>query len=147
MRKLPYFEGQPYQKYSPNVFDDSLSLYEQIIAFIEFLNQVIDNSNEVTEEIILIRKQFEEFKDDIENRVLPENLEIILNRWLETGKLDTVINEALFKGKSEIITSVTEPINKNNTTYWNEVLSVSYLPEAPPENVIDGIEYDEVGGL
>lgn len=141
MKKLPFYENQPYQKYSPNVFDDSLSLYEQIIAFIEFLNKVIENSNEVTDEILLIRKQFEEFKNDIENKVMPDNLKKILEEWLESGKLEGVINDALFKGKSTIITSELEPQEVNDTTYWYKI--TDEIENTIP--TLDGdIGYDEL---
>lgn len=135
------FMPQRYRSRLPVSFDNSLDLYEQIVAVIEYFNHVIENSNKVTKEIIALRDEFEQFKLDIENRVMPENLKIVLEEWLKSGKLETVINDALFKGKSTIITSELEPKDVNDTTYWYK--TTDKLETSLP--TLDGnIGYEEI---
>lgn len=135
------FMTQRYRSRLPVSFDNSLDLYEQIIAVIEYFNHVIENNNNVTKEIISLRLEFIQFKDDIENKVMPKNLKIILEEWLKSGKLEGVINDALFKGKSTIITSELEPQEVNDTTYWYKI--TDKIENSIP--TLDGdIGYDEL---
>lgn len=139
------FNQDRYRSRLPVSFDNSMDLYEQIVAVIEYLNNVIANANEVTKDMILMRKQFEQFKSDIENKVLPANIERILEEWLLSGRLDTIINEALFKGKSTIITSEVEPTDVNDTTYWYKVGEIGGNTDSGGGTITDGdIGYDVI---
>ena len=42
---------QMYRKYVPNIMDDSLSLYEQMIAVIEHINNVVKTSDKLSDEV------------------------------------------------------------------------------------------------
>lgn len=99
-KDIPLFQNQPYQKYSPNVFDDSLSLYEQIITFIEYLNKVIDNSNDVTTETLTLRSDFSKFKTLLESSLLPDGITKTLMEWKQSGLLKNIINDELFASKT-----------------------------------------------
>lgn len=94
---------ESYKSRLPVAFDNSLDLYEQVTAVIEHLNLMIENANNVTKEIILLRNQFELFKNMIETKVLPENLKIILEKWVEDGTLAKIINENVFSNINDKI--------------------------------------------
>ena len=80
----PFLQMQ-YQQYLPNVFDDSLSLYEQVKRLEGYLNNTLIAFNDSTSKISVdmqafsalitaVRDDVTGFKEQMENEVLPENL-------------------------------------------------------------------------
>lgn len=55
------------QKVLPLVYDDSLSYYEVLGKMVVYLNQVIDNINADTENVLTLKEAFEELKEYIDS--------------------------------------------------------------------------------
>lgn len=101
---------QRYERYLPTAFDESLSLLEKMNKMIYAFNDIIKDINDfgqgvdqnlqdMQEKIEFYIAQFDEFKDQIENELLPESTENILNAWFENGKLADLINFEVFNMK------------------------------------------------
>lgn len=106
--KLPFYDKGRYQKYLPNVFSDELSLYEQVMSFVEYLNTVIDNSNELNTEMIQLKEDYEEFArvirdefDTFTDTKFPQELTDRLQAWYDSGKLAEIINTDVFNMKAD----------------------------------------------
>ena len=106
----PFLQMQ-YQQYLPNVFDDSLSLYEQVKRLEGYLNNTLIAFNESTGKIstdmqtfsaliTAVRDDVTGFKEQMENEVLPENLIAILETWLANGQLATILTTELLNNKA-----------------------------------------------
>lgn len=109
------------QKVMPGVYDDTLSYYELLSKVVAYLNQMNDQQNEiidwmheqVNEQNVQIDQlklsfidfrgkmvaEFNRFKDDVENRILVENVGKILTEWYDNGKLADIINKDVFDMK------------------------------------------------
>lgn len=118
-RQFDLIDPANYRSRLPVAFDNSMDLYEQMTAVIEYFNVVIANSNEVTADIILMRKQFVAFKLLIETELLPDNLNILLTSWLKSGKLNDIINGAL--------SEVTAQMRKDIELLDNKKADISYV--------------------
>lgn len=92
----------------PSIYSDSLSYIETLDKVVEFLNSVIEQNNAVTDyvesnvgiqdgKIKDLRDEFQLFIDRIENDILPENIEIILDEWFDSGRLAEIINLQVFE--------------------------------------------------
>lgn len=86
---------QMYRKYVPNIMDDSLSLYEQMIAVIEHINNLVRTSDSLSDEITTDMNELITEVNNIRDFSLPENVVIVLRDWQESGFLNVVIDEAL----------------------------------------------------
>lgn len=86
---------QMYRKYVPNIMDDSLSLYEQMIAVIEHINNVVKTSDQLSDEVTADMNELITEVNDIREFALPENVIKVLQEWQESGYLNIVINESL----------------------------------------------------
>lgn len=106
----PFLQMQ-YQQYLPNVFDDSLSLYEQVKRLEGYLNNTLIAFNDSTSKISVdmqtfsglitaVRDDVTGFKEQLENEVLPENLISILETWLANGQLATILTTELLGNKA-----------------------------------------------
>lgn len=73
----------PSHRTLPQVYDDSMSYYETVLAVITKVNEIVGEVNEY-------------FSQDIQSHV-----ETILNAWQEGGTLDDVINMVLFDTKAD----------------------------------------------
>lgn len=87
MKRLNYW----IQKAIPLVYDDTLSLYELVAKTVAYLNKVIESQNELSNEVAGFIDRFE---SDLTNTVND-----ILVEWQVSGKLEGIINEALFNQK------------------------------------------------
>lgn len=116
---LPYntigsYLPSSYQKYVPQAFDDSLNLYEQMTALIAFLNGVVDQFNTLSESasqdiqtaidlVTALNNAVETFKTEMQEEVLPGNIAFILDEWLASGKLATILTEELLTNKANVV--------------------------------------------
>lgn len=82
------------QEAIPNVYDDSLSLYELINKVVMYLNKVIEAQNGLTDEM----NEFLEWANTNLETWAKEQLLI----WLEDGTLENIVNESLMKSKMSV---------------------------------------------
>lgn len=110
IRPLPPLDVAHYRRYLPSAYDSSLSIYEQLTHMFEYLNQMGRLTNELISQWNTITKwlyevvegqdkkiedlyeAFEQFKEDVVNMMMVENLKDILNEWIEDGRFDEIIN-------------------------------------------------------
>lgn len=79
---------RPYcYKIIPLIYDDSLSYYEVLCKLREKLNEVIDKVN-------LLEDPTEDIKEEVDK---------ILNGWLEDGTIEKMISQALLSRQSEVM--------------------------------------------
>lgn len=114
---LRHVDLKKYKSYLPTAFDESLTLLQKMNKLIEFLNFVVDTYNglelsvvkhleeqdlqieEVERLVAQLQTEMTEFKEDILNDYLPENIEVILDDWFLNGKLAEIINNDVFDMK------------------------------------------------
>lgn len=98
---MPGFMQEYYRRYLPSAYDPSMSIYEQMIQVIEHLNQmnVIVGS---------IAEQWNILCQWIMNDGLNEAVRKQLEKWLEDGTLEKIINEEIFP---QLDTLVKDTIN------------------------------------
>lgn len=82
------------QKVLPLVYDDSLSYYELLCKVVTYINSIIDNLNSITGEIELLKKEFNELKNYLENN-LENAVSDVLEKWLESGEIELLLNNIL----------------------------------------------------
>lgn len=75
----------------PFVYDDTLSLYQLVLKVIKHLNLMIKDQNELKD---IIKEFIQAFDEDLQ-----ETVEEILVQWQGDGKLEEIINQALFESK------------------------------------------------
>ena len=86
-----------------------------------------------------LAKRFEEWDKLIER--FPEDVRLLLEKWLLDGTLGDILTDVFLSGKSNIVTSIIEPTNPNDQTYWNKItasIDVTY------PTIGGGIGYDEI---
>lgn len=87
-----------------------------------------------------LAKRFAEWDKLIER--FPEDVRLLLEQWLLDGTLGEILTDVFLSGKSNIVTSIIEPENPNDQTYWHEILETDVV--ITPPTIGDGIEYDEL---
>lgn len=96
---------QPYERYLPTAFDESLSLLEKVNKVIwkldklgKLTNDMLDRWNEVLEWVM---------EDGLKQAVLDQ-----LNEWLEDGTLKEIIEEEIFQELRDDVDKVQENLDK-----------------------------------
>ena len=101
-------------KILPLVYDDSLSYYELLCKVVEYLNKVVDQTNQNTDYINTLAGMIENFFKSPELR---EIIEEKLDEMAENGTLDSIINqpkmfvpndESLYSYKNGILNKIAE---------------------------------------
>ena len=87
-----------------------------------------------------LAKRFAEWDKLIER--FPEDVRLLLEKWLLDGTLGDILTDVFLSGKSNIVTSIIEPENPNDQTYWHEILGTDVV--ISPPTIGEGIEYDEL---
>src|SRR5690606_32002681 len=127
---IPNATIHKYKRYLPTAFDESLSLLEKVNKIIEFLNTVINVTNDNTLEFDKLERetndkiqnlvnQFTDLRDWLEGEGLEENTSNVLDEWFQNGKLETIINENVFNmkaDKTEVDTLSAQLAQKANVT-------------------------------
>lgn len=86
-----------------------------------------------------LAKRFAEWDKLIER--FPEDVRLLLEQWLLDGTLGDILTDVFLSGKSNIVTSIIEPENPNDQTYWNKItdtVDVTY------PTIGGDIGYDEI---
>jgi hypothetical protein len=94
------------QKVLPLVYDDSLSYYELLCKVVDYLNKVIDNTNDLnkvvlknTEDIELLKKDITYLNDELEKVKNGEYVSLYLDSiiaWIDANLYDIVGRIAKF---------------------------------------------------
>lgn len=145
--KLSEILIQQYERYLPTAFDGSLTILEKVNKIIEHLNSVgllvnnvVEQWNEVMEWVIrdglsdAVNDKLDEMSSDgtlaqIINVDMIGSLSNLKTNF--KGNLVGGINEntdsinELKLNKSKIITSEVEPLEADDNTYWNQILSAT----------------------
>lgn len=129
------FKKHPYTEYS-----NELRIDDEVGALVGYISVMRGQHNNMVLSLDKLADYLENFIVEFGEQLGDKTIKI-LELWLENGILGQVINEALFKGKSTIITSETEPENVNDTTYWYHV--VEEIEPNQPDGEMD-IEYDYI---
>lgn len=87
-----------------------------------------------------LAKRFEEWDKLIER--FPEDVRVLLEKWLLDGTLGEILTDVFLSGKSNIVTSIEEPDFVNDQTYWYKITDT--INQSFP--IIGGIGYDVLGG-
>ena len=66
-----------------------------------------------------LAKRFEEWDKLISD--FPDDVKLLLEKWLLDGTLGDILTDVFLSGKSNIVTSIIEPENPDNKTYWNQI--------------------------
>lgn len=112
-----------YERYLPTAFDESDSLLEKVNKVIHYLNNVTDHMNDQSkrleqwQEKVLdnldltleeyvgvleqIKNDYESFRDEILNDILPGSIDNKLDEWLEDGTITDIINNTIFNNISQ----------------------------------------------
>lgn len=123
---------QRYERYLPTAFDESMSMLEKVNKIIEFLETVVRHLNDQSEaledwqeklienlgltldsyveELERIKQEYEDFRQEILDDILPDSVKNKLEEWLLDGTLADLINDLLFTDLNERI----ERIEKQN---------------------------------
>lgn len=127
------------QKVLPSVYDDSLSYYELLCKVVDYLNQVIDQSNKT-------EKEMEELKSYVDNYF--NNLDVTdeINKKLDAmaadGTLANLINKVLFGELNDKIENVQNWSESNDdiSNFRKDALSVaaSYLMTVYNSSCVEG---------
>lgn len=130
-----------YQKYLPNVFDESLTLYEQIKNIEAYLNDVIEGYNSMSTSmaadmsimssaVSAALAEVVGFKEMIENDVIPTNIGLLLEQWLTDGRFGDIFTNDLLKTKvstSDIVnTKISRFIGHRGCDYAPENTMASF---------------------
>lgn len=130
------------KKVMPTVYDDTLTYYELLTKTIGYLNQVIDQANEIIDwvdqvhteqsndisenyknfmsDVTKLRNQFNDVERWLRNEALPESVLENLNIWFDNGKLAEIINDDVFSMKANVDdvlnmdTRINEKIDQNH---------------------------------
>jgi hypothetical protein len=94
---------QKYERYLPTAFDESMTLLEKMNKIIVYLNQIGQLTNDVVE-------QWNKVMEWLSTDAISEDVERILNQWVQDGTLDSLINETIFE---ELNTKIAEKANKD----------------------------------
>lgn len=111
-----------YERYLPTAFDESDSLLEKVNKVIHYLNnvtehmndqsqrleqwqeKVLDNLDITLEEYVdvleQLKNEYETFREEILNDILPGSVENKLDQWLEDGTIMDIINNTIFNNIS-----------------------------------------------
>ena len=89
-KKIEFFNFY-YRSILPIVYDDTLSYYEQLCKMAEKLNEVIASQNCVTEEWAKLQEWID---SQLKEYALDQ-----LQKWLDDGTLEELINKVLFESK------------------------------------------------
>src|SRR5690606_32474 len=131
---IPNATIHKYKRYLPTAFDESLTLLEKVNKIIEFLNTVINVTNnntlefdrlerETNEKIQNLVNQFTDLRDWLEGEGLEESTSNVLDEWFQNGKLETIINENVFNMKAdkvqvdELSSQLEQTTNKIGVSY------------------------------
>lgn len=113
--KIPPVQIQKYTRYLPTAFDDTLTMLEKVNQVIHYLNEIGELTNEVVD-------KWNEVMEWVMNDGLGLAVIAQLERWIQDGTLDQIINEKILGSKSSIIVSPTEPEQATGTTFWFHVM-------------------------
>lgn len=113
--KIPPVQIQKYTRYLPTAFDDTLTMLEKVNQVIHYLNEIGELTNEVVD-------KWNEVMEWVMNDGLGLAVIVQLERWIQDGTLDQIINEKILGSKSSIIVSPTEPEQATGTTFWFHVM-------------------------
>jgi hypothetical protein len=106
---------QQYERYLPTAFDENLTILQKINKIIKRLGELeLISSDLIT--------QWNTVMEGVLNDGLNESVVTRLNEMLADGTFDTLINVTILGSKATIVTSVTEPVNSDDTTYWYAIL-------------------------
>lgn len=106
---------QSYQRYLPTAFSDDLSILEKVNKVIEQLHQIGEISNGVVD-------QWNEVMEWVMNDGLSETIAIRLDKMVQDGTFDTIINDELLNEKATIVVSSVEPIEQGDKSFWFEII-------------------------
>lgn len=119
VKKVGVLPTDPYRRYLPSAFDESMNIYEQLITCIEYVNnlgisfnelvdwldkvvlQQNERLNEQDKKIDMLRDEWHIFEDYIVNVLLEKKVVEILKQWLEDGTLADIINKDVFDMKAD----------------------------------------------
>ncbi|AZU99787.1 pre-neck appendage protein [Bacillus phage DK2] len=119
VKKVGILPTDPYRRYLPSAFDESMNIYEQIITCIEYVNNLGISFNELVDwldKVVLqqneklkeqdqkidkLRDEWHIFEDYIVNILLKEKVVEILKEWLADGTLAEIINKDVFDMKAD----------------------------------------------
>jgi len=86
---LPQFQVEHYRKYLPSAYDDSLTIYDQLVNMIAYLRETANIVNDVVEQWNIIREW-------IVNEGLNDAVVKQLDEWVKDGTMDQILNDQLF---------------------------------------------------
>lgn len=101
-----------YNSYLPNAFDESMTILQKVNHMIGYYNHVIEQMNQYGEgidnnqrkmfqELKKALQEYQDFKNLIEQNLLPEYAENLLEKWYKDGKLAAIINNDVFNMKAD----------------------------------------------
>lgn len=107
---IALYQGERYRRYLPSAYDSSLSVYEQLVQMIEYMNQL----GLLTNDMISSWNEFQKWFYENFEAGLQDTVEEVLNKWLETGKLDDIFQR--LDEKVDTVIGITL-----NNTYVNDL--------------------------
>lgn len=106
-----YPDGADYNTNAKSYYDE-LARKEHLIK--QLAIKVAEYDKELAKRFAEWDKLISEFPDDVK---------ILLEKWLLDGTLGDILTDVFLSGKSNIITSLLEPEKANNQTYWYQIVN------------------------
>lgn len=121
------------QKVLPLVYDDSLSYYELLCKLMKYLNEMINNQNNMYQDISDLHDAFEQLQEYVNNYFsdlnIQEEVNNIIEQLLNDGKLNELLNlfipyvtpemfGAVGDGITDDSNSFNEAIKNGNVVLW-----------------------------
>lgn len=117
---VPTIKHQPYERYLPTAFDESLTLLEKVNKVIHSLYEYHNLTNEML-------NKWNEVYEWVMNEGLESAVMTKLNVWLEDGTLATIINETIFEELNSDVTNLKTDVTTLKTDVTNLKTDVPIL--------------------